>query len=171
MPNIDFEEKAAELAAREAALAARELETKNANALAFAEGLVKEGRVAPVHVKGLAALLVQVDGPGPAAVGQSPSAPHAGGGAPRAPGSVLSFGEGETTAVEWLRGFLASMPKQVSFAETAKAAPAQPTTADFTVAEGYEVNQELLAIHSKAIAYQRAHPGVGYSTAVKAVWQ
>jgi len=171
--NPELEKKAAELAAREEALAARELATKNAGALAFAEGLVKEGRVAPVHAKGLAALLVQVDGAdsGPRSGEALPGA-SAGGGAPRTPGSVLSFGEGEVTAVDWLKGFLGSLPKQVTFAETAKAGPApdEPATVDFTTPEGCEANPETLAIHSKAKAYQRAHPGVDYATAVCAVW-
>ena len=126
------------------ALAARKVEH-----LAFCEGLVKDGRLAPTHKEPLVAFM--------AAIGTE---------------AVLAFGEGDAAKSEpslgWLKGFLATIPKQLSFKEAA-GTEAAPSTADFSAAPGYEARPEDLELMAQAQAFQKANPGTDLTKAVLAV--
>lgn len=89
-----------ELQAREATVAAREQAARRAGLAAFAEGLVKEGRVHPKHKDGLVALMASLPD-----------------------GGMVEFGEGDakqsTPSIDWLKSFVAELPKLVEFSEAA----------------------------------------------------
>ena len=138
--------KAAELANLEKSLQAKALEVKSAETLAFCEELSKTGRIPPRHAKGLAAFMYRQDDI-----------------------SAVDFGEAlEETPLAWFKKFLQSLPKQVEFTEL-KNDPPPLTTVDFTVAPGYTVDMAGLELHKKATDYQKAHPGIEFYDAVKAV--
>ncbi|MDP5308733.1 hypothetical protein [Paracoccus spongiarum] len=68
-----------------------------------------------------------------------------------------------------MREVLEAQPKVVAFGELAL--PGEDTegrTAAFS-SDGKAVDAAGLAIHSKALAFQRAHPGTGHLDAVRAV--
>lgn len=150
----------AELAARESALAAqetalnaREQALKDAETQArrksisdFAERLEAEGRLLPRHRAGLVEFM-----------------------AAQTDDAVLEFGEGEAAfkgaSLEWLKGFLADLPVQVDYAERARGGATEPP-ARFAAPEHHQVDQGRMALHTKALAYQEAHPGTSYADAV-----
>ena len=134
---------------REKALKDRETAALRADAVAFAEGLVKAGQVLPRHQAPLVELLTTL-----------PSA------------SPLSFSEGEQQvskpAAAVLREFLTSLPKQVDFSEKSGAEGAA-LPVSFAGPPGAVVDATRAELHSKAVAYQRQHPGTAFVDAVKAV--
>lgn len=91
-----------QFAEREAAVATREAAARAAEIAEFVEGLATSGKILPKDKPGLTAYL--------AAANANPSAT-----------SVIEFGEGtdkqSKPANEFLRDFLAALPKQVEFAE------------------------------------------------------
>ena len=97
-----FAAREAALADREAKLAAAEAAQKRAEAVSFAEGLAKDGRLLPRDQGGVVELLLAM-----------PEAPieFAEGGAQRSVGPA-----------EWLREFLGRLPKQIEFRELAGSA-------------------------------------------------
>lgn len=127
------------IAQLEAELAAERDQQAVADATAFAERLVAEGRVLPADRSALVRLLVA-----------SPAE------------SVLEFADASGQAVmtptrDWLRGFLGRLPVQVDFAERAPAgAEAPPASADFTAPPGYAVDPAQLAAHRKIAALAQA---------------
>ncbi len=160
----------AELAAREAKLKAdqealargqadfaeREKAIKTAEAAAqrnaiaeFVEGLVKAGKILPRDQAGLVAYMA-----GPNEAG------------------VIEFAEGDDKKIakpdEWLRGFLAALPKQVDYTEHA-AATTDKQTASFAAPSGYSVDPVRLELHNKVLAWQAAHPNTTYEAALAAV--
>lgn len=141
--------QAADIAAREARLAEREAQTRRADAVAFAETLVQAGKLLPRQQAPVVELLMVL----PAA-------------------TTVSFAEGDgqvsKPAADVLRGLLAELPKQIDFSEKS-AATDIPTTADFSVPPGVQVDPVQMELHSKALAYQREHAGTDYMTAVLAV--
>jgi len=145
----ELQQKEAALKAREAALEARELAAKKAEAVAFAESLVKEGRLAPAHVGAVTATML--------ALGDG----------------TASFSEGGAAEplLPKFREFLKGLPAQVSFGEATHAGPAElPTgTADFAAPAGYTVDPDKARVHSAALDWQRSHPGADYKAAVRAV--
>lgn len=87
--------------------------------------------------------------------------------------TAVEFGEGDDKQplIEGFKKFLSEMPKRIEFAETAtsgKAAGEGDATVEFAAPQGYSVDAESLATHSKALAYQVQHK-TDYLTAVKAV--
>jgi hypothetical protein len=90
--------KAVEFAERETQLAAEEATRARGELASFVEGLVKEGKVLPVHQDGLVAFLAGV-----------------------ARAQVIEFGEGDkkvsTPGAAWLRDYLTAQPKLVEFGE------------------------------------------------------
>lgn len=91
----------AALAPREAAITQQESTARLAANVAFAEALVREGRLLPAQVAGVAAFMASLDASG-----------------------VVEFGEGDQKktqpSIDWLKSFLTSMPKQVEFSEVAR---------------------------------------------------
>ena len=145
--------RATEIEQREKALKDREDAARRTDATEFAEGLVQGGKLLPRQKAAVVELLLAL----PA-------------------GTTLNFSEAEGQAAtdhdapELLRTFLADLPKRVDFSEKSgggindTAAPA-----DFALPEGTTVDAGRMQLHGKAVAHQKAHPGMDYMTAVKAV--
>ncbi len=148
-PDPAFAAKEAELSAREAELARREAATAHAGHIAFAEGLVQEGRLIPALKDKVVAILDALPG-------------H----------KSVAFAEGseKITPGAALREVFEALPKVVSFGETdlGEEPGAGGKTAAFA-ADGRPVDPAGLAVHQKAEAWQRAHPGTSYLDAVRAV--
>lgn len=165
-PNPGFTEKednkvtveaAAALAAREAAIKAKEVEfaeretkVRRTETEAFVDGLVKEARIQSGARAGLVAFMMALR-----------------------PEQVVEFAEGDAkvskTGPDFLKDFLSAMPPMVSFGEVA-GGDGNPLagSVDFAAPPGFMADSEGLDLHAKAVAYQRAHPGVDYTAAVKA---
>lgn len=147
--------KTAELAARESAIkaredaiAARESAAHRADAVAFAESLVGEGKLLPRHQAPIVELLMAM------------------------PAQPVSFAEGEQTVTkapaELLRGFLAELPRQLRYDEKS-AGSTQPAPASFAAPPGTQVDAGRLELLARAEAYQREHPSVDLKAAIRAV--
>lgn len=147
-PNPAFAAREADLSAREANLQAREAEIAQTENAAFAEGLVTDGRLLPVLKDKLIAVLNVLPG-------------HA----------AVSFAEGseKLTPGAALRQILSEQPKIVTFGEVNLGQEHGADEIAAFAADGKQVDADNLAIHNKALAYQRAHPGTAYMDAVKAV--
>lgn len=143
----------ASFAERETKLRAGERKALHQEHLAFAEGLVKEGKLLPAMKETAVALIDFAAGLDTVQ-------------------QVIEFGEGDgkksIPAADLFKEFLTSQPKVVEFSEIAKAEK-ETVTAEFAAAPGFTVDADSLALHNKAIAYQGAHPGVDYLAAVRAV--
>ncbi|HET8898100.1 MAG TPA: hypothetical protein VFN09_04925 [Rhodanobacteraceae bacterium] len=142
--------KAADIVAREQALAAREQQARRDDAAAFASGLVESGQLLPRDAATVTELLLVLPTDTP-----------------------LSFAaaDGSTTTVQpaaALREFLTALPPRVHYPE--KSAPdATPAVASFATPPGETVDAAELAVHQKAVAFVAAHPGTPYLAAVAAV--
>lgn len=146
--NAQLKQRLAETEAREKAAAA---DKRHGEHLAYAEQLIGEGKLAPKHKDAVVAFLDFADGE-----------------------SAVEFGEGESKQPlgSAFKGFLAELPKVVEFGEHAtkdKTAQGASGSVEFAAPAGYEVSADSLALHNKALAYQEAHPGTDYLTAVMTV--
>lgn len=165
LPDTDAAAREAALNAREAELAARETrlaeaagQRRAADAADFAQRLVREARLPQGQAPRAAALLA--------------SLPEAN----SSEGGVVSFAaatEGAAAIQEApaaaLRALLEALPRAVSFAGVDHAGPgteAPVSTAEFA---GLQVDPDRFALHRRALAYQAAHPGTEYLTAIRAV--
>lgn len=88
--------------------------------------------------------------------------------------AAVEFGEGEAKAslLEGFKAYLAAQPAQVAFGETAthgRAAGTQDGEVAFAAPSGYGVEPLALARHGRALAHQKANPGMAYVEAIKAV--
>lgn len=147
-PDPAFAAREADLTAREKQIAERERAAVHADNLSFAEKLVADGRLIPASRDKVVAILDAM--PGEAAV---------------------SFAEGadKLTPAAALREILEAQPKVVSFGALdlpEEGAQGRPFA---FAADGKAVDPAGLAIHNKALAYLRAHPGTEYLDAVHAV--
>ncbi len=143
----DLAKKTAAFAEQEAALKAQQLDARKAEHLAFAERLVKEGKLNPVHKDPLVAFMATI-----------------------APEGTLSFGAKTEPTLDWLKGLLESQPKQLAFGEAAPGSGAEaPSSADFAAPPGCEVDAAGLELHAKAMAHMKANPTATFLDAVKAV--
>lgn len=145
-----LDQQASTLDAREKALAAREQAARREDAVAFAEGLVKEGKLLPRQQPAVVELLLaQPNGKEP-----------------------LNFAEGETTvskpAESVLRELLTSLPKTVDFSEKS-AGDVPNAAANFAAPAGVHVDAGRADLFNKAKAYQQQHPGTSWAAAVAAV--
>lgn len=156
-PTVTPEEKArleAENAALRKQLADQASATRHAAHVSFAEGLVAAGRLPPANLDMVVATLDYVE----------------------SADQVVEFGEGEAKAPlgTSLRTFLEALPVAPEFAEeqaTKGRAAGNPGVVSFSAPAGYAVDQESALVHTKAIDYQKAHPGTDYLAAVAAVSQ
>ena len=143
-------QREAAIAEREAALNAEKAESIRAADTAFADALIKEGRVLPRDRAGLVAVFAALNGLAP-----------------------LEFAEGgevvKRTPRAALDHFLKALPVQVDFSERS-AAELKPeeATAAFAAPSGYAVDPTHLSLHARALAYQVAH-NTDYVTALAAV--
>lgn len=150
-PAAAFAARESELASREAALAARERQIAHDANVAFAAQLVESGRVLAVQRDALIATLDAVeDGSGEVA---------------------FTVGEGAISPAAALRRLLSDLPTSVPLGEISARPPEVAVTASFAAPDNRPVDQDRLALHSKAMAYQRQHPGVDYLAAVRAAEQ
>ena len=145
-----------ELAEKQAAFAEKEqkfLATVTAarakEDVAFVEGLVKEGKILPLHKPPLLAFL--------ASVGEA---------------DQLSFAEeGQTVqkpSREWLKGFLAATPKRVSYGEHAGPGSDPPAPPPTHLPPGYRVDPDQAETMRQALAYAATNK-VDFVTAVQAI--
>lgn len=134
-------------AARDKAAAAA---TRHAAHLAFAEPLVVAGQLLPAQKDVAVALLDFV-------AGQD---------------TAIEFGEGDgkKPMADAFKEFLAALPKQVDFGESATRdrANAGAATVEFAAPAGFGVDGAAAAQHRKALAYQAQHK-TDYLTAARAV--
>lgn len=141
----------AELDAREARLAQQEVAARRRTLAEFAERLITEGRVLPKDKTGLVEFMAALPAD-----------------------ATLEFGEGadafKGAPSAWLEGFLAQLPVQVDYSERTPPA-GQPPSVRFNAPTEVQVDPERLALHTRALAYQEAHPGTSYSDAVLTVSQ
>jgi len=94
----DFAARESQLAAREKALADKELAAKQEAAVSFAAQLVTEGKLLPGEKDGLVSFMASLD--------QEQTVSFA-----------AADGEVKKPASEWLRGFLSNLPARVDFSE------------------------------------------------------
>lgn len=146
-PDAAFTARQSDLDAREAAVAAREAQITQTDNASFVATLVADGRLIPALEAKVVAIL-----------NAQPS--HA----------AVSFAEGEAAMSpgQALRSVLADLPKVVSFGRVALPDGQDADSASFA-ADGAEVDADQLALHSKALTYQREHPETPYLDAVRAV--
>lgn len=141
----------AELDAREARLAQQEVAARRRTLTEFAERLITEGRVLPKDKAGLVEFMAALPAD-----------------------ATLEFGEGgdafKGAPSAWLERFLAQLPVQVDYSERTPPA-GQPPSVRFNAPTEVQVDPERLALHTRALAYQEAHPGTSYSDAVLTVSQ
>jgi len=144
--NTRLKQLLAEWEARERAAAAA---ARHAGHAAFADGLLREGRLLPGHVGVCVAALDFV-------AGQE---------------SVVEFGEGEKKQPlgDALTAFLQGLPKQVEFAEvSAASAVAGEQSVSFAAPAGHSVDPKGLDLHRRVAAHAAKH-NVSYDAALAAV--
>jgi len=147
-PDPAFAAKEADLTRREAEIAQREAAAAHTDHVAFAEGLIQDGRLLPTLKDKVVAILDALPG-------------H----------KSVAFAEGaeKLTPGAALREVLQAMPKVVSFGEADLGdEPGEAKPAVFA-ADGRSVDPAGLALHQKAEAFQRSNPGTSYLDAVRAV--
>lgn len=147
-PDPAFAAKEADLTRREAEIARREAAAAHTDHVAFAEGLIQDGRLLPALKDKVVAILDALPG-------------H----------KSVAFAEGaeKLTPGAALREVLQAMPKVVSFGEADLGDdPGEAKPAVFA-ADGRSVDPAGLALHQKAEAFQRSNPGTSYLDAVRAV--
>ncbi len=147
-PDPAFAAREADVIAREQRLAERESKISHADHVAFAEELIQEGRLIPASKDKVVAILDAL--PAQASV---------------------AFAEGgeKITAAAALRDVLKAQPQVVNFGEADLEDEPGAAKAVAFAADGRAVDPAGLAIHNKALSYQRAHPGTEYLDAVRAV--
>lgn len=144
-----FAAREAEVANREARLAAREAELAHQDHLAFAEGLVQDGRLLPASRDKVVAILDAL---------------------PVQPAVAFAEGGEKISAGAAIRDVLKAQPKIVSFGEEDLGEdPGTRSGAASFASDGQPVDAAALVIHNKALAYQRQNPGTAYLAAVAAV--
>ncbi len=144
--------RAADLDRREAALRARETAARHDANVAFAAALVAEGRLLPVSQAQVVAVLDAL--PADASVS-------------------FAAGNGQTTTqptADAIRAVLAAQPQTVTFgAHPVPPGPGDRSAPAAFAADGKPVDRDQLALHGRAEAWMRAHPGTSYLDAVMAV--
>jgi hypothetical protein len=127
----------------------RTADARHADHAAFAEGLVKAGKLLPLH-----------QGAAVAALDFMAGQDH-----------VIEFGEGDARQplVAGFKALLEANPKQVEFGEVAGAgASGAVGIIEFAAPSGYEVDSERLATLGRARAYAKEH-NCNLEVALKAV--
>ena len=149
-PDPSFAAREAELATREAEIAAREARISHSDHVSFAEGLVQAGKLLPASKDGLVAILDAL--PGHASV-------------------EFAAGEEKVSPGAALRKLLEEQPQVVSYGamDLGEGPGAGSGGGAAFAADGRAVDPTLLALHQKALEYQRLHPGATYDAAVAAV--
>ncbi|MFT4098169.1 MAG: hypothetical protein QM651_13705 [Rhodoblastus sp.] len=144
-----FAAREADLAKREAEIKKREDETRRAGDVAFAEGLIAEGRLMPAAKAKTVELLGVLAG---------------------LEGEVsFADDDGKTVkqpAIDAFRDFLKAQPKVVTFGRVDTKA-GDPPAASFAAPEGMEVDRDGLDLLAKTEALRRANPKLSFADAYK----
>ncbi|WP_027670081.1 hypothetical protein [Rheinheimera baltica] len=145
----DFAARESSLAEREQALADKESKARQGEIASFAAQLVADGKLLPREETGAVAFMASLT-----------------------ESDTVSFAaaDGKTEQqpqADWFRDFLTGLPPRVDFAERG-AAGDETNVASFAAPAGYSVDEERLALHNKALAYQAQHK-CDYNTAISAV--
>lgn len=139
------------LDARAAELDKRERALGHADNLAFAEGLVAEGRLLPALKDKAVGLLDFL----------------------RPQTEPFEFSEGDKAATsapaDLLRAILKAQPKVVEFGAYEIGEGRDAARVEFAAPEGMQVDPGSLDLHRRAVAYQASHAGASYSDAIAAV--
>lgn len=141
------------IAEREAAIAATERATTRKGVVEFSASLVQAGRLLPRDQPQVVELLDTLSQAKPTELSFA------------APDGALV----KKPAAQVLRDLLAAMPVQTPMGELGASPGDAPTSADFAAPAGVAVDSARLALHNKALAYQRQHAGTEYLAAVRAV--
>ncbi|MFD2678012.1 hypothetical protein [Camelimonas lactis] len=152
----DAEKRQKELDAREAEVRKREALLQHDQNVAFAEGLIKEGKLIAASQPRVVALLDTLEAQPAAAAG------------------TVSFAEGDAqitqSPADAVRAILADQPVVVSFGEFAGRQPAEAqATVSFASPDGRAVDATGLARLAKIEAWQKQNPGATFEQAVAAV--
>src|SRR5690606_32177195 len=144
----ELEAREAEFAEREQQIQAAAREARRQAIAAQVDDLVEQGRVLPRDREPLVALFAELGD------------------------QVLEFGEDgrqtQTPAADWLREFLGRLPPQVDYGERSGAEAQTKSDTAVPVPPGYQIRQDRLELHRRALAYAEQHE-VDYLTAVRAV--
>ena len=137
---------------REQALVEREQKARRDDVVAFAEQLVKDGKLLPREKAPVVELLMALP-------------------ADTAP---LSFAEGEATvtkpATQAMRELLSGLPKRIEYGRERSAdRHDEAAAANFAAPEGVHVDPARLEMLAKARAWQSSHPNTSLVDAVRAV--
>lgn len=146
----ELSQKAADLLAREQAIATREQEGRRADAAAFAAQLVQSGQLLPRQETTVVELLLSLPEDRPL---------------------VFAAADGTTTETrpaDALRELLSGLPPQMDYTEKSPGGGVASPAA-FAAPPGETVDATGIALHNKATAYMQQHPGTAYLAAVKAV--
>lgn len=152
MNEASFAERVSALDERERAITAREEQARkdalaalHAGNVSFAEGLIKDAKLAPAGKELLIGVLDQLDTV-----------------------AVVSFGEaGEMAPAAALKKLLDGAVPLVSFAEHGKKSEDDKSYTSFAAPEGYEVDPAQAELHGKAKAIQQDNPTISWIDAVK----
>lgn len=150
-PTADFAAREAELASREQALAEREAEAARADTVAFADGLVNDGKLLPREKQTVVELLLTL--PADTTVN-------------------FAAADGQATTVaagQAFKDFLNGLPQRVDYAEKTPAQAPADAAANFAAPAGTHVDADRAELHARAKAYQADHPDADYLTAVRKV--
>jgi hypothetical protein len=145
----DFAARESALEAREQALAQKEARARKEDIASFAEQLVKDGRVLPAEKDALVEFMAAQDEDIEVCFSSSD-------------------GEVKKPATTWFRDFLKGLPPRVDFNERGSDTTEPTSAASFAAPTGYSVDPDRLALHQKAQAYQAEHK-CDYNTAIAAV--
>ena len=141
-----------DLAAREADLAKRERKLLHTASVAFADDLIAKGKLLPVQKDSVAALLDELGG---------------------LTETEISFSDDGTdktsTPADLLKDILNAQPEIVPQGETDLGNEPGSANVSFAAPDGLSVDSEDLALHGKAVAFQKSNPGTAYIDAVAAV--
>lgn len=146
---VDFAAREADIAAREQRLADAERQAIHGANVAFAAELAQTGRVLATQEARLVVVLDTLAGGSNAPV-------------------TFAAGEVAVTPIEALKGILRELPKVVPLGGTLPG-DVPNDVPSFAAPAGLAVDRDREAVHAQAVAYQRAHPGVTYIDAVRAV--
>lgn len=144
----ELEAREAEFAEREQQIQAAAREARRQAIAAQVDDLVQQGRVLPRDREPLVALFAELGD------------------------QVLEFAEDgkhtQAPAAEWLQEFLGRLPPQVDYSERSGADAQTHSDTAVQVPPGYQIRQDRLELHRRALAYAEQHE-VDYLTAVRAV--
>lgn len=145
----DLNTRAQKIAQDEADLDRRKAEEERTDAVQFAQGLEKAGKLLPTEVQPVVELLLA----------QSKDAP-------------LSFSQAGTEvkkpAGDVLRDLLAALPSRIDYREKSGGNGDLGAAVSFAAPAGSVIDQNRADLHTRATQYQQRNPGIGWVDAVKA---